>query len=447
MNNARISRRTMLKGLGTAIALPCLEGMAPLLAAGGRAAAPAPLRLAVVYVPNGINMVDWTPTGEGKNYELPSILRPLQPVRDKVLVLTGLTADKARANGDGPGDHARAMSAFLTGAQPRKTHGADIRAGISLDQLVAQRIGRETRFASLEIGCEGSRQVGNCDSGYSCAYSSCIAWRTESTPLPKEIDPRLVFERLFSGTARDEVKAARQKREQYNKSILDFVMEDTSQLRGQLGANDQRKLDEYLSSIREIEHRLSRLDREPTPAPSGFDKPAGVPRDYRDHLRIMSDLLVLAFRTDLTRVNTFVYANEGSNRNYAAIGVSEGHHYLSHHGNDPAKKEKIRKINHFHMEQFAYFLRQLDTIPEGDGTLLDHCMILYGCGNSDGNRHNHDDLPILLAGGGGGTLQSGRHIRYPKETPLTNLFLSMLDRLGIHEPRFGDSTGRLTGLA
>jgi Protein of unknown function (DUF1552) len=452
LSNRTIDRRTILKGLGTALALPFLDAMRPRLAVAGTGGArqALPVRFACVYVPNGKHMPEWTPSAEGKLESLPSILEPLAPVRDYVSVLTNLTCDKARPNGDGPGDHARAMSAFLTGAQPRKTHGADIRAGISFDQYLAHKIGDATRFPSLEIGCEASRTAGNCDSGYSCVYNSTVSWRTESTPVPKEINPRQVFERLFGNNKPDEAVAAREKRERYRKSIIDMVRDDANALQGTLGSADNRKLDEYLSAIREVERRIERAAAEaasPRTAPAGAAPPnPGVPKDFTDHVRLMNDLLVLAFRSDATRVITHVFANESSGRGYPGIGVPEGHHDLSHHGRDPKKQEKIRLINRFHVSLFGELLAKLRDVPEGEGTLLDRCLIVYGSGNSDGNAHNHDNLPILLAGRGGGVL-SGRHVRYPRETPLTNLFVAIAERLGAETARFGDSTGKLANLS
>ncbi len=426
------------------IALPWLEAMGRLhtwAAPGEKGSKPAPNRMAFLYVPNGKNMADWTPKKEGTDFELPAILEPLKPLKDQLLILSNLTADKARPNGDGAGDHARALAAFLTGCQPRKTDGTDIRAGISVDQVAAARLADQTRLASLEIGGEAGAMAGNCDSGYSCVYSSTMSWRSATQPLPKEVNPKLVFERLFGGTS-----ASQAKRNATRKSILDFVKEDTQDLTLKLGPSDRRKLDEYFSSIRDIELRIERAEKlPPLPAPEGV-KPTGIPASYQEHLRLMCDLIVLAFQADITRVITFVLANEGSNRPYREIGVPEGHHDLSHHGNDEKKKAKIREINKFHVSQLAYLLSRLQSIKEGDGTLLDHCMIAYGSGNSDGNAHNHDDLPILLAGAGCGTIKTGRHIKYPRETPLNNLWLSMLDRMSITMPKLGDSTGRLKGL-
>lgn len=444
MNSKDISRRTVLKGLSTAIALPWLEAMGPMAswAADASPTKTAPNRMAFLYVPNGKNMADWTPATEGSSFELTPILEPLAPVKDDILVLTGLTADGARPHGDGGGDHARALAAFLTGAHPVKTDGTDIRNGISVDQVAASRIGDQTRLASLEIGTEAGAMAGNCDSGYSCVYSSTMSWRSATQPLPKEVNPKLVFERLFgSGASADRVK-----RDKLRQSVLDFVREDTRELTNKLGKNDQRKLDEYFSSIRDIEQRIARAASLPEVKTPDFPAPAGIPKDFPEHLKLMCDLMVLAFQADVTRVCSFVLTNEGSNKPYPFIGVPEGHHDLSHHGNDAKKKEKIRDINKFHVTQLSYLLQKLKSIPEGDGTLLDHCMIAYGSANSDGNAHNHDDLPVLLAGKGGGTIQTGRHIRYAKETPISNLWLSMLERMDVRVPFLGDSTGALSGL-
>lgn len=442
-----ISRRTVLKGLGTAITLPWLEGITSLVSAAPTSGAKGPaLRSAFLYVPNGVSMADWTPTGEGTSYELPFTLEPLQPFKDQLNVFSGLTLDKARANGDGPGDHARANAAFLTGRQARKTNGADIRAGLSADQWIASHVGEQTKFSSLELGIERGLQSGNCDSGYSCAYQANFSWRGDSTPNAKEVDPKLVFDRLFGAGNTKEQEEQRAKRDAANKSILDFVMEDAKQLNKQLGGNDQRKMDEYLTAIREIEQRIDRA-REVKSAKVNFKPdmaaPTGIPKDLQEHIRLMCDLTVLAFRADLTRVVTLPFANDGSNRAYGMIGVNDGHHDLSHHGNDKAKLEKIRKINRFHIEQVAYFLDKLKSVTEGNKTLLDNVMVVYGSGIGDGNRHNHDDLPILVAGNAGGKLKTGRHVKFPKDTPLMNLYLAMFQRLGCPTKTFGDSTGVL----
>jgi hypothetical protein len=441
-----LSRRTVLRGLGVSMALPWLEAMGPIAQAAATASGAkvrtAPNRMAFLYVPNGVNMADWTPKEEGMLGELPSILKPLEKHKRDFSILTGLTADKARSNGDGGGDHARALSAFLTGAQPRKTDGTDIRAGVSVDQVAASRIGDRTHLPSLEIGIEQGSMAGNCDSGYSCVYSSTMSWRSATQPLPKETDPKLVFERLFSGGDKAE-QAARDAR---RKSVLDFVLDDARSLESTLGANDRRKLDEYLTSVRDIESRIDRADKLPPIKVPDYPAPTGKPSDKVEHIRLMCDLVALAFEADVTRVVTFVLANEGSNASYPMVGVTDGHHSLSHHGNDSNKKQQIAKINTFHTTQLAYLLDKLKGIREGEGTLLDHAMVAYGSGNSDGNRHNHDDLPVLLAGGGCGTIKPGRHVRYSAETPINNLWLSMLERMEVKLDRLGDGTGTLKGL-
>jgi hypothetical protein len=450
MSNIPVSRRVALKGLGVSLALPWLESARSIASAAtavGGATGQPPLRMGFLFVPNGAHMQDWTPTGAGFDFELPYILEPLAKVKNDLLVLTGLTHDKGRANDDGAGDHARSAASFLTGAQPRKTDGENIRAGVSVDQVAAQKIGSATRFASLEIGCEPGRSAGNCDSGYSCAYSSNISWAGEASPMGKETNPRLVFERLFASDKRSEADEGRARREYLRKSILDFVAADAKSLQRRLGGSDQRKLDEYLTGVREIERRIEMAEKDLDPEINAdFERPAGIPKEYAEHIKLLCDMLVLAFQTDSTRIATFMLADEGSNRNYRHIGVPEGHHDLSHHQGDPKKHAKIRDINRFHVTQLAYFLERLKAIPEGDGTLLDNCMIVYGAGISDGNRHNHENLPVLLAGRGRGTVDPGRHVRYDFETPMTNLFLSMLDRVGAPVDFLGDSTGRLSNL-
>ncbi len=440
-----VSRRTLLRGAGVSLALPWLEAMGPAnaWASDTKEDQAAPNRLAVLYVPNGKNMADWTPDAEGSDYDLKSILKPLEGFKDRMLVLSGLTADGARSHGDGGGDHARALAAFLTGAHPKKTDGTDIRNGISVDQIAAARIGHQTRLPSLEIGCEAGAMAGNCDSGYSCVYSSTMSWKSATQPLPKEVNPKLVFERLFS-TVPD---GKRVKRDARRRSILDFVREDSKDLSSKLGVNDVRKLDEYFTAVRDIEVRIERAASLPPIETPDYPMPKGIPGTYEEHIRLMADLMVLAFQTDVTRVCTFVLANEGSNKPYPFIGVSDGHHNLSHHGNDEEKKAKIAKINEFHTTQLAYLLEKLASVQEGDGTLLDHCMVGYGSGNSDGNRHNHDDLPIVVAGGGCGTLKPGRHVRFADETPLSNLWVSLLNRMDINVDQIGDSNGELANLA
>ena len=442
-----ISRRTILKGLGTAMALPWLEAMAPAADLAGNAAVSLPRRMAFFYVPNGVRMSAWRPEAEGAGFILPEILRPLEAFRDQLTVMSGLTQDGGRAHGDGPGDHARSLSSFLTGAHPYKTNGFNIKAGVSVDQVAARVVGRATQFASLELGIDRGALAGNCDSGYSCAYSSNISWRTESTPMAKETNPQLVFERLFADQLSGLSAEARAIREKRRRSVLDFVAEDARQLRGQLGKVDRGKVDEYLTSVRELELRIKRSEKAEAVDLRGVPRPDGIPQDNREHIRLMFDILALAFQTDVTRISTFVFANEGSTKSYKFIGVPEGHHDLSHHGRDPEKLDKLQKINTYHIEQFAYFLDKLRNSPEGDGgNVLDNSMIVYGSGLSDGDRHNHDDLPVLLLGKGGGTIQPGRHIAYPQDTPLNNLYLSMLGRVGVDTPTLGDGTGPLPGL-
>jgi hypothetical protein len=409
-----------------------------------------PVRMAFVFVPNGINMDHWTPKAEGKlSDELPSVLAPLADLRANVNLLTGLSQRNAFALGDGAGDHARSAAAWLTGCHPRKTSGANIQAGISFDQLMANHIGDKTRFSSIELGCERGGLAGDCDSGYSCAYSNSISWRSPNTPVAKEVDPRLVFERLFQNGDPNETPVAREARIAENKSILDFVLVDAKSLHNKLGVTDRMKLDEYMTGVREIERRLTVAEKGSQQAGltsklSGM--PSGIPADYAEHVRLLGDMMVLAFQTDITRVGTFMFANEGSNRSYKMIGVNDGHHELSHHQRNAEKLESIRKINQFHVDNLAYMLRKMRDVREGDRTLLDNTMVVYGGGIGDGDRHNHDDLPILVAGGAGTGIKSGRHIRYKNNTPMTNLFLTMADKAGVPVESIGDSSGRLEQL-
>jgi hypothetical protein len=450
--SATLSRRNLLKGLGALVALPYLEGLAVAAApatTGKAAVAGAAKRVAFLYVPNGMHMPDWLPGKEGALGTLPDILKPLTDYKEYLNVFSGLTLDKARPNGDGAGDHARAMAAFLTGRQPRKTHGADIRVGQSADQHIAGVIGEKTRFASLELGIERGAQAGNCDSGYSCAYSSNLSWRSENTPNAKETDPKAVFERLFGTDNSKEAQAAKAKRDAYNQSVLDYVMEDAKTLNKTLGSGDLRKVDEYLTSVREVEQRIQRMAKEskeekpkkPTPE---FKVPLVNPKEFDEHVRIMGDLMVLAFQTDTTRVVTFPLANDGSNRPYKSIDVPEGHHDLSHHGKSDEKQAKLKKINTYHIEQLAYILGKMKAVKEANNkTLLDNVMMVYGSGIGDGDRHNHDDLPILLLGKGGGTITGGRHTKVRADTPLMNLYLSLFERMDAPTKSFGDSTGVL----
>lgn len=441
-----LSRRTFLKGMGATLALPMLDAMTP--AAVARSIPPGgPTRMGFVYLPNGVIMNEWTPESSPA-LKLARTMESLAPHQNDLNVLSGLAQLNGRALGDGAGDHARAAAAYLTGIHPKKTSGVDIRLGISADQVAAEFVGQQTRLPSLEITLEKGRLAGNCDSGYSCAYSNSISWRSEHTPNPPEHDPRQVFERLFGGFDPSRSKANRDSERKYRKSVLDLVSEDTRSLMRKLGKSDQQKMDEYLYAVRKLEQRiesaedLERLSIDTIPTP-----PEEKPSDFVDYARVMYDLQVLAFRTDQTRIITMMIGQEGSNRRHKELGIEEGHHEMSHHKGDDEKIENLRRINVLHIEQFAYFLDQLKSVEEEGSTLLDRSMILCGSGLSDGNRHQHHDLPLILAGRGNGTLKTGRHLEYETGTPMNNLFLSMLDRMGAHTELLGDSTGRLEHLA
>ncbi len=447
-----LSRRAVLRGLGAAVALPVLDAMYPAFAAQAMKTALRPTRMAFLYVPNGIVMEDWTPAGElgaSPLGELPRISSAFAPYRNDLMMLTGLTSNGGRALGDGPGDHGRAGAAYLTGVHPKKTSGKDIQAGISMDQIAARQLEGKTKYASLELGCEEGLQGGNCDNGYSCAYSNSLAWRSPSTPMPPEVRPRAVFERLFGEVDDEKDPKRRQRLQSYQKSILDVVLSDAQSLKNTLGGTDRQKVDEYLFAIRDIEKRIQQAERSNArPVAAPIAAPAGsVPVDFTEHSRLMLDLLALAFQTDQTRVITLLMGIEQSHRNYPEIGITEGHHGLTHHQGNKEKIEKVRQINEYHVQQFIYLLDKLKAIQDGDGTLLDHSMIVYGSALADGNAHQHNNLPTVLAGRGGGTLTPGRHIRYAAETPIANLYLSMLDKMGVPLDQLGDSNGRLEGLS
>jgi hypothetical protein len=437
-----LQRRTFLKGAGVAIGLPMLDAMIPAMRAATKLAK-SPTRMAFVYVPNGVVMQHWTPASLGANFEMDGILKPLAPFRDRTLVISGLMDNNGNALGDGGGDHARAASSFLTATHPKKTEGADIHVGTSVDQVVASRVGADTRLSSLQLGLDDSRTVGHCDSGYSCAYTNSISWKTPTTPLPPEANPRSVFERLFGSVDPTIDAATRARREGYRRSLLDMTREETRSLAATLGAADRRKIDEYLDSIRDVEKQIEMAEKNPRKVPAGMEEPAGIPAAYADHAKLLFDLQALAFQSDLTRVTTMIMGREGSVRTYDEIGVPEPHHPLSHHRNAPEKLAKLAKINTYHVELFAQFLAKLKSMPEGDGSLLDRSMILYGCGIADSNRHTHEKLPILLMGGANGGVRTGRHIAMKEDTPVANLFLSMMDRMGVEKDQFGDSSGKL----
>ncbi|MXY17180.1 MAG: DUF1552 domain-containing protein [Acidobacteria bacterium] len=447
ISQKHLPRRTVLRGLGASLALPLLDGMVPAYAALRKTAANPVRRLGVCYVPNGMEMRAWTPAGEGREFDFSQILQPLAPFRSQTNVLTGL-ADKVAVPrpGEGIGDHARASATFLTGVHVKKTEGADIRAGVSMDQIAARQLGAETQLASLELGVDSVETLGACDAGYSCAYTNTIAWRTATTPLPMENNPRAVFERLFGSTDSTDV-AARLARIRQDRSVLDYVGDRVAGLQQTLGPGDRTKLDQYFDAVRDVERRIQMAEEQSDREIPLFEQPAGIPDTFEAHSRLMFDLLALAYQTDLTRVGTFMLSREVSGRAYPEIGVPDSHHGCSHHQNDPAKLEKLAKINTFHMQQFAYFLDKLQSTPDGDGTLLDHSMLIYGSGISDGNIHFHMDLPVVMVGGGGGTLKGGRHLRYANDTPLTNLYVSVLGKLGVPVEQFGDSTGKLEYLS
>lgn len=445
-----VDRRRFLKGLGACLALPALESLKPLtlLAENGKAvAAAAPRRMAFLYFPNGAHQGHWWPSGEEKDFVLNRTMQPLETIKHKLQVISGLDHRNATPGPDGAGDHARANGTFLTGVRVKKTAGGDIKAGVSIDQLVAQQIGHLTRFPSLELSCDAVRKSGNCDSGYSCAYQFNLAWRSPTTPVAPEPNPRLVFERLFGAGPAGQRKEHLKMRQQQQRSILDFVLDDAHTLQRQLTARDKQKLDEYLTSVREIEKRIASAERFGAPPDPAVDTPPGIPPSFQEHMRIMYEMLALAFQTDSTRIATLLLAHDGSNRAFPDIGIPEGHHYLSHHRNNEEMMEKIARIDQWYIQQFAWFLNKLEQTKDIDGkSLLDNSMIVYGCGNSDGNRHTHVNLPIILAGGGGGTLQTGRYLKLDG-IPMSNMLMTLADRMGAKSvDQFGDATGKLDGV-
>ena len=439
MTSSKITRRSILRGLGVSLAIPSLESFA----VGGVSG--IPLRMGFTYIPNGVIMDEWRPLETGPLKSLPNSLQPLQNHTADFQVISGLNHTKAYANGDGGGDHARANATFLTGCQARKTAGKDIKVGVSVDQIAADAIGDKTKLRSLELSCDGVRRSGKCDSGYSCAYQYNLSWKTESMPMVPESNPRLVFERLFGNASSPTDRKGQLKRRALNKSILDFALQGASNFNKRLGKLDQEKLSEYFTSVRELEKRIEREEKNWEKLPD-LKSPVGIPENYRAHLRLMFDMMVLAFQSDSTRISSFLLAHDGSNRSFRDIGVPEGHHSLSHHKNDPEKIKKLAKIDQFYSEQFAYFIDKLSTTQEIDGSrLLDHCMIVFGGGISDGNRHRHSDLPVLLAGGSSHGLTTGRHVDY-EGVPMTNLYLGMLDRAGVQASQVGDSSGLIKDL-
>jgi hypothetical protein len=439
-----LPRRTFLRGVGASVALPLLDSMVPALVAATTNPAKPVIRFGFVYHATGMIMNRWTPTKEGTDFEFPVTMKPLEPFRDRLIVMSGLAQVNGRALGDGPGDHARGGAVFLTGVHPKKTEGVGIRCGISVDQIAAKELGKHTQLASLELGTETPSLAGGCDSGYSCAYTNTISWRDATTPLPLEINPRTVFERLFGeGDSTD--PAARSARLAEQRSILDYVAGSIDRLETKIGSNDRSKLRQYLEAIRDIERRIQKAEQQnATLQVPVMERPNAIPDSFEEHAKLMIDMQVLAFQTDLTRVISWVPAREGSNRSYRSIGISDGHHSITHHQNDPVKVNDVAKIDAHLVQTFAYLLERLRSTPDGDGNLLDHIMIVYGSGTADANRHTHHDLPVLVAGGGAGQLKGGRHICFPQETPLNNLYLNLLAKAGVSSEKFGDATGHLT---
>ena len=438
-----MDRRTFLRGAGTAIALPLLDSMIPALAA----TPVAPIRLGFVYVPNGIIPKDWLPQTEGADFAFMPTMKTLEPFREKVLVVSNLAQVNGRALGDGGGDHARAGATWLTGVHPKKTQGTDISAGISADQLAAREMAKSTQFASLEIGIEEPFLAGGCDSGYSCAYTNTISWRSPTTPNPVEISPRAIFERLFGDGETTDAAAARE-RTREDRVILDYVRGDLARVQLGLGARDRSKLEEYLESIRDIERRIQKAEEQSASLELPVvDRPLGIPDTFEEHAHLMADMMLVAWQSGLTRVITFMMAREGSNRGYREIGVPDGHHSVTHHQNNPEKVAKTQKIDELHLRSFAYLVKRLEETKDGDGTLLDHTILLYGSSIRDGNIHDHTDLPLVLAGGKSAGIRGGRHIRYKPETPMNNLLLTLLDKSGVPADKLGDSTGKADQLS
>jgi len=436
------------------LALPSLETFLPTSARAKDAVGLAttetgmPLRTAFLYKPNGVNLAKWNLRGTGKDFQFNETHRPYEHLRDDLHIISKLEHRNGSSEIDGAGDHARANATFLTGVRPRKTAGADIKLGISVDQVLANQVGDLTRFPSLELSCDGVRKSGVCDSGYSCAYQFNLSWRSATTPMTPEVNPRHVFERLFGSGSKKEREESFERRNREQRSILDFVMEDARGLNRQLGRNDQLKLDEYMTGVREIERRIEKAEEFGLPDVPDRDVPEEIPGEYREHIRLMMDMLVMAFETDSTRVASFLLAHDGSNRSFREIGVSDGHHRVSHHQDQEDNLEKLAKIDYFYSEQFAYFLERLRERKDADGnSILHNSQVVWGSGLSDPDSHRHDDLPVIVAGRGGGTIRTGVHTDLGGDTPMTNLFLDMLERAGVSEERFGDSTGRLNVLA
>jgi hypothetical protein len=437
-----LPRRTFIRGMGATLALPLLDAMVPAMSAQSKTSKAAP-RFAAIYCGNGANMHDWTPPTDGVGFAFSPILKPLEAFRDRTLVFTGLDNFPATDQGDSGGQHPRAAPAFMSCVHPKQTEGADAQAGTTIDQLIAQQICRDSKLSSLEVAVDRNDVVGACDHGYACAYMNSMSWKSPTTPLPPETNPRFVFERLFGSGDTAEERVARS---QEDRSILDGVTQEIALLRRSLGQRDTVKLSEYLDAIREVEQRIAKHESANTDV-AVPERPVGVPETFKEYAELMFDLQVLAFQADITRVTSFMMARENINRSYNEIGLPEAHHAMSHHGNNPEKMAVFSKLNTYHVETLAYFLKKLQAIPDGDGTLLDHAIVLYGSGMSDGNVHNNFNVPVVVVGGRDQDLKGNRHLRYPKGTPLANLSLSLMDKFGVNVERFGDSTGKLDFLS
>ena len=435
-----LPRRTLLRGLGASLALPLLDSMVPALSSASAQTAQPAKRLGVVYVPNGMAMKSWTPATEGANFEITRILRPMAAYQDRMLVLSGLNGASSNA-----GVHASASTRFLTGTIPARTE-SDLQAAVSIDQLVARQLSNQTQLGSLELALDQSDVFGSCDIGFSCQYTSTISWRDANTPLPMETNPRAVFERLFGDTGTTD-PAVRLQRIRKDRSLLDAVTDRVAELNKKVSSGDRAKLDQYLDAVRDVERRIQLAEAQSHRELPEVDQPAGIPRTYEEHAKLMFDMQVLAYQTDLTRVITFMMGRELSGRTYAEIGVPDSHHPTSHHRDDPVLYEKVTKINEFHTSLFAYYLNKLDDTPDGNGSLLDNMLMLYGAGMSDSNRHANTGLPLVLLGGGSGSVKGGRHLRYSEGTPISNLHLTMLDKMGLPLDKIGNSTNALNLLS
>jgi hypothetical protein len=438
-----ISRRTILRGAGTALALPLLDAMIPAFAP---AATTAPVRrLGVVYHPNGVIYDKWLPTGSGFQFELSPTLKGLEPFKDKLIVVTGLFSDQAEPLGDGGGDHSRACGSYLTGVHIKKSDSI-LENAVSMDQIAARAFERDTQLSSLQMTADENSLLGSCDLGYSCAYSSTVSWLTPTLPLMAENNPRVLFERMFgsSDSTDARVRAARLKQD---RSLLDSVNDRVNQLQRTLGTADNRKVNDYLTALRDVERRIQKAEEQSSRELPDVQQPAGIPDTFVEQVRLLYDLQLLAYQSDLTRVITFLYGREQTGRPYPQIGVPEGHHPLTHHQNDPVKMEKCTRIQRHHIELFAEYLEKLRKTPDGDGSLLDHVILLFGSGISNSDRHTHGPLPTFVVGGGSGTLKGGRHLIYPEHTPLTNLQLTLLNKLGVPAESLGDSNGQFKELS